>query len=377
MRPEFYERFADAIRRRLAPNTGLHLKQLAGAINVSDDTLVRWSRGQTRITAEALGNLAEFFRKRGDKSFLAEIYGDLVPPIGPDLTQLRAIIQEASRQLSAAEAMPSDVCYWVTDDGAMHHAPAGHREFARRILRFPAHLDSDYSIYAMRTLGWIALTMRSNETSAVIRYARDSIDPLAAARLCEYLLSQSKRGLESAHRFVDIDRHWVAAARTDAVTAADALAQAARIATSGAKWDVTRHSLEAARRPIFEELLKSYNNAEPLWAAALRLGISASCSVLRVEEGNVTSLMVGPGLGLRPEKRVGRNVMEWANTGYAKVVRDRSIAARQQPVYQHNDVPIDGMRCRYETLALPDGEAGGPGTVFIASHIISKELITA
>ena len=124
-------------------------------------------------------------------------------------------------------------------------------------------------------------------------------------------------------------------------------------------------------------MLRAYHNAEPLWAAALRLGISASCSILRVEDSNVTPLMVGPGLGTRSEQRVGRNVMEWANTGYAKVVRDRCIAARQQPVYQHNDIPIDGMRCRYETLAFPDGEPSGPGTVFIASHIISKELITA
>jgi transcriptional regulator with XRE-family HTH domain len=377
MRPEFYERFADAIRRRLAPNTRLHLKQLAGAIKVSDDTLVRWSRGQTRITAEALGTLAEFFRKRGDQSFLAEIYGDLVPPVRPDLTQLRAAIHDATRQLAAAEAMPSDVCYWVTDDGAMHHAPAGHREFARRILGFPAHLETDYAIYAIRTLGWVAVTMRANQTSAVIRYARDSIDPLAATRLCEFLYSESKRSLESAHRFVDIDRHWVAAARSDPATAADALAQAARIASSGARWDVTRHPIESATLPIFDELLKAYTNAEPLWAAALRLGISTSCSILRVEDGNVTPLMVGPGLGIRSAQRVGKNVMEWANTGYAKVVRDRSIAARQQPVYHHNDIPIDGMRCRYQTLALPDGEPNGPGTVFIASHVISKELITA
>ena len=161
------------------------------------------------------------------------------------------------------------------------------------------------------------------------------------------------------------------------MTAADALAQAARISGSAARWDVARHPLETVKRPAFEELLRAYNNAEPLWAAALRLGISASCTIARVEDGNVIALMVGPGLGTRSEKRVGRNVMEWADTGYAKVVRDRSIAAREQPVFHCNDIPIDGMRCRYETLAFPDGKPGGSGTVFIASHIISKELITA
>ncbi len=377
MNSGFYERFADAIRRRLAPNTGLHAKQLAGAIGVSDDTLVRWSRGQTRITAEALGALAEFFRKRGDQRFLTEIYGDLVPTSGPDLTQLRAIILDATQRLALADAMPSDLCYWVTDDGAMHQAPAGHREFVRRFLGFPAHLDDDCSIYAMRTLGWISVAVKANKTNAVIRYARDGVDPLAAARLCEFLHSEAKRGLETTQRFVDIERHWVATSVTDPGTAADALAQAARIASSGARWDVTRHPLETVSRPVFAELLRAYSNAEPLWAAASRLGITASCSALRVEDGNVTSLMVGHGLGLKPEQRVGRNVMEWANTGYAKVVRDRSMAAREMPVYHHNDIPIDGMRCRYETLAFPDGEPGGPGAVFIASHVISKELITA
>jgi transcriptional regulator with XRE-family HTH domain len=376
MRSDFYERFSDAIRRRLSPNTGLHLKQLAGAIGVSDDTLTRWSRGQTRITAEALGGLAEFFRRRGDQSLLGEIYGDLVPSAHPDLSQLRAIILEATRQLGSAETLPADICYWVTDDGAMHHAPAGHREFARRILGFPAHLEDDYAVYAIRTLGWIAVTVMSNQT-AIIRYARDGIDPLAATRICEFLQDEAKRGLDSAQRIVDIDRQWVVAAKSDPVTAADALAQAARIASSAARWDVARHPLEAATLPAFGGLLKAYSNGEPLWAAALRLGITPSCTINRVEDGNVIALMIGPGLGTRSEQRVGRNVLEWANTGYAKVVRDRCLAAREQPVFQRNDIPIDGMRCRYETLAFPDGKPGGSGTVFIASNIISKELITA
>ena len=376
MRSDFYERFSDAIRRRLSPNTGLHLKQLAGAIGVSDDTLTRWSRGQTRITAEALGGLAEFFRRRGDSSLLGEIYGDLVPPTVPDLSQLRAVILEATRRLGAAETLSSDFCYWVTDDGAMHHAPAGHREFARRILGFPAHLDDDYAVYAIRTLGWIAVTVISHQT-AILRYARDGIDPLAATRICEFLHDEAKRGLDSAQRIVDIDRQWVTAAKSDPATAADAVAQAARIASSAAVWDVARHPLDSVALPAFGDLLKAYGNGEPLWAAAQRLGISASCTINRVEDGNVIALMIGPGLGTRSELRVGRNVLEWANTGYAKVVRDRCLAARERPVFHRNDIPIDGMRCRYETLAFPDGKPGGSGTVFIASNIISKELITA
>jgi hypothetical protein len=78
---DYTERFAEATRRRMAPNTVLQPKQLAHACGVSVHTFMRWYRGECRMPMEALGNLARFFASVGDVSFIAEVYGEDIVPI--------------------------------------------------------------------------------------------------------------------------------------------------------------------------------------------------------------------------------------------------------------------------------------------------------
>jgi hypothetical protein len=73
---DLWRNFAEALRRRLHPNSGIHPKQAAHIAGVSVDTFMRYWRGESRIPAEAVGNLARFFAGGGDVAFLAEVYGD-------------------------------------------------------------------------------------------------------------------------------------------------------------------------------------------------------------------------------------------------------------------------------------------------------------
>lgn len=68
-------RLADAIRRRVFPNTRLHLPQLAGAIGCPDNTFGRWYRGESKMSLDALDALQNFFSSRGDWGFIAEVFG--------------------------------------------------------------------------------------------------------------------------------------------------------------------------------------------------------------------------------------------------------------------------------------------------------------
>ncbi|HYF40905.1 MAG TPA: hypothetical protein VEA35_00530 [Ramlibacter sp.] len=72
---KFGKRFAEAIRQRTFPNTVLQPKQLAHVAGYSVDTFMRWCRGESRVPADALANLAVFFAERGDWAFTAEMLG--------------------------------------------------------------------------------------------------------------------------------------------------------------------------------------------------------------------------------------------------------------------------------------------------------------
>ncbi|MDE2229550.1 MAG: helix-turn-helix transcriptional regulator, partial [Alphaproteobacteria bacterium] len=62
---DFQSNFQEALRRRLFPNAPLHLKQIAGAIGRSENTVARWWRGETRIAGEDLYRIARFLADRG------------------------------------------------------------------------------------------------------------------------------------------------------------------------------------------------------------------------------------------------------------------------------------------------------------------------
>ncbi|MGH6968148.1 MAG: helix-turn-helix domain-containing protein [Stellaceae bacterium] len=68
---DFQSNFQEALRRRLFPNAPLHLKQIAGMIGRSENTVARWWRGETRIAGDDLYRIARFFADRGDAGFFA------------------------------------------------------------------------------------------------------------------------------------------------------------------------------------------------------------------------------------------------------------------------------------------------------------------
>lgn len=163
----FEQRFAKALRRRLYPNTGLRLKQMAHDLGYSEDTLQRWMRGEHRVYAGAAEDVDRYFvQHHRDSNFLREVL------------ELHRFEPPASRD--------TDLCFWVTE-GALHHAPAGHLLFARMALSLSAGIEQDLVRYAVANLGWIACTARPDRRFE-IRYAPRTIDPQAARRLRDWLL---------------------------------------------------------------------------------------------------------------------------------------------------------------------------------------------
>jgi transcriptional regulator with XRE-family HTH domain len=67
----FRDRFADALRRRLAPNTNLTVSQLAGAIGVSDQTIKNLMSKANEPSARVIDECVALFKD----SFLNEVYG--------------------------------------------------------------------------------------------------------------------------------------------------------------------------------------------------------------------------------------------------------------------------------------------------------------
>jgi len=99
----FAESLANAVRRRMAPHTGLQPKQVAYAAGCSPDTFMRWYRGECRMPAEAMGNLARFFASMGDRSFLGEVYGhDVVPLARPAASEIAAELVDILRAKGVA-----------------------------------------------------------------------------------------------------------------------------------------------------------------------------------------------------------------------------------------------------------------------------------
>ena len=72
--PDVRARIADALRRRLYPNSGVHLKQLSGALGRSGEAVRQWAAGEAGIKACDLYEVARFLN---DPSLVADIYGDL------------------------------------------------------------------------------------------------------------------------------------------------------------------------------------------------------------------------------------------------------------------------------------------------------------
>lgn len=73
-------RLSCAYRRRFYPNTALHPKVFAAAIDHHRDTVTNWTEQATLPNAYGLQVSADFFASTGDLTFLPEIFGSKVLP---------------------------------------------------------------------------------------------------------------------------------------------------------------------------------------------------------------------------------------------------------------------------------------------------------
>jgi len=94
-RDELRDRLKAALARRLHPRGPWAIKQLAGAIGASPDTVERVFNGQQEALALLLYELARAFRSAGDIGFLREVYGEVVEPAPTPA----ALLREALRQI--------------------------------------------------------------------------------------------------------------------------------------------------------------------------------------------------------------------------------------------------------------------------------------
>lgn len=128
----FAARFAEAMRRRMYPNTGLQPKQLAGIVGKSADSFMRWCRGEARVPADVIDPLIAFFKERGDGWFLHELFPSAeatAARLDAELVELQRRLDRLHLELKGAAHGPKVVLAGRPDDlaaaGDMVAAPVG------------------------------------------------------------------------------------------------------------------------------------------------------------------------------------------------------------------------------------------------------------
>jgi transcriptional regulator with XRE-family HTH domain len=375
---DFQTRFREALRRRLYPQAGLHLKQVAAAIGRAENTVARWWRGETRILADDLYGLAAFFASRGDRDFLPEIFAELFPAasLSDDMTSsVLAFIRSALASADRGGAGSRESCIWFTADGELAVAPQGHAGYARSALRLPG-VGGDVAAYAMRVLGWIAVTERG-DGGISIRHDGRRVAPLAAERICDWLEDRADR-CEQLRRSILMDGRSIEAHHVNAHAAAAAIAKLAFIVRVPRRpWTVRPLPLDRVTDPRLGALLQAYyDQPRQLVRVAAAMGAFTTTSLFGVTGNDVVSHCVGTDLGFDPEAVEGLNVLSRPDTEYALMLRARILATRRDgPIYNELCGTIDAYNVRYLNLALP--EAGPSGRVLTSSIVLERELIAA
>lgn len=100
----FGKRFAEAVRRRVYPHTGIHPKQLAHVAGVSIDTFLRWWRGESRVPGEAIDALVTFFDGAGDAAFLHEVFGREAAALSAEIDAMKRRLFELEHRANAPVA---------------------------------------------------------------------------------------------------------------------------------------------------------------------------------------------------------------------------------------------------------------------------------
>lgn len=329
----FEKRFADALRRRLYPNTALRVKQMAHDLGYSEDTVARWLRGEHRVYAAAAEDVDRYFSGRhGDANFLRDVLRL------PRVTRRRR---------------DADLCLWITE-GAIHDAAAGHAVFARDALGLSAGIDQDVVRYAVVNLGWVAGTVRADGL-VDFRYSPRNVDPQAARRMRDWLMTQP--GDIAEVRVVPVaESGWgqpTSLSISEAARLFDRWAVRRRISEvlGETNWQVERESLVTALPPGLDGVLRGVDPVMSCVGAG-RLGTS---SLLWVKgDAEVVSLYIGKDLGLPVDRFAFRNVLDRDDPRYAALVYHHILeSARLGPTLYHLDIDIAGRRRHYRRLAMP------------------------
>jgi transcriptional regulator with XRE-family HTH domain len=375
---DFESRFREALRRRLYPHAPLHLKQIARAIGRSENTVARWWRGETRILADDLYRLAEFIVRRGDRKFLHEIFFDLLPADAPsdDLAALVSTLVRGALVTSNREGgMDRDAHRWFVADGAMAEAPTGHADYVRNVLRLPG-TTGDLSAYAMRTLGWIAVTERADGV-LVIRHDGRRVAPLAAERICEWLEDHTEH-IAHVRRGVRMEGHWIEAYHQGAHAAATAIAKVAFIVHVPRRpWVVKPLPLDRVADTRLKSLLHVHQHEpDKLVRAAAAMGAFTTSSLFGISGDEVFSHHVATDFGFDPSTVEGLNVLSRPDTDYALMLQTRILRARREgAVYTELAGTIEDHYVRYLSLTLP--EPGPNGRVLTSSVVLEREQLAA
>jgi transcriptional regulator with XRE-family HTH domain len=376
---DFQSKFQEALRRRLFPNSSLHLKQIAGAVARSENTVTRWWRGETRVTGDDLYRVAQFFADRGDIGFLQEVFDDLLPQEesrASNEENVLELIRSLMNRMSAVGSDDGDRHSWITAEGEMAMALSGHAPYVRRALRLSPSLG-DLSAYATRVLGWIAVTERADDNTLVIRHDGRRVAPLAAERICAWLDDHSDK-ISHVRRLVHLDQRWIEATHTSADAAAAAIARIAFILRVPHRpWVIKSLPLDDITDPLLQELMSVYKEApHQLIHAAAKLGAFTTSNLFGVSREEVVSHHVATGFGFDTSLLVGMNVLARADTDYATMVHARILRTRREgPNYNELVGTIDDRHVRYLNLALP--EPGPQGRVLTSTVMLELDRVDA
>lgn len=372
---EFHERFVQALRSRLYPNSKLHLKQLAEAIGRSESSVARWWRGDARILAEDLERIAAYFADRGDVAFLRTVFPEalLGGPGDVDREELMRLLRSAlSAGAATHEALTQEKALWVTADGAVVPAPLGHTEYVSRALQLPAGCGNLIR-YATSILGWMAVTVAANGVVTVHHDGR-RLAALAAESVCDWL--KRRRGETPAVlRTIQIEQRRVEARHDSVELAIEALEKVAFIVSTPRRpWSMTRLPFDAIEDDRLKGLLRTHREApDQIIHAAAAAGAFTDSNVFAVDGENVVSRFVAPRYLIGRDVE-GQNIMSIPDTDYAMMVHARVLKTAQEgPVYCELAGTLNNEYLHYLNLSLP--VPGARPKVLTSTVVLEHEFI--
>jgi hypothetical protein len=315
-------RVSNALRRRLAPNTGVHVKQLAGSIDRSGETVRLWLAGAADIKAVDLAAIAESLR---DPSIIDEIFGTTA--------QLRPLGERS---------------WWFLDDGTSHDSAASDGGLPPHHSRLSAYQgDVSFPLYMMRDCG--AMELKVRDALVHLRYHAKGIARAAAEATRNWLIAHAHR-ISDISRSVFIDTEWIKAANLPVASVAHELT----ITTSlSLPWRKERKVLDLLP-PRLGKVLHAWRNAPgDVLNAAGSVGLGNRASMYTADEaGNVVCGWLGPALNM-PRDCVGRNVLGWSDPAFGVEMRHTILEAREESAtYTELKIPVFGTIRHFDRLSL-------------------------